>query len=227
MKQADQSLGFWERFYQIFTPKFISKLLKKPTMAGKSWGFWFLSNTILVVIFIITGAVAMNHFAPQLPQIIEKELAQESVMLAPETKAVSALELIKNTELKVENGILSVENIPDPLIFGQAFNEDEIRVFNLNDTESIQDSSALFVLDTQNISGINEALIRRKSQGGILINQESLTIWDGQKNKLQSINFSDFSNNSWPAEAQPTRFQLFQQSQFNGNPMQREKEYGK
>ena len=38
---------------------------------------------------------------------------------------------------------------------------------------------------------------------------------------------TDFSNNSWPHQAQPSRFQLFQEREYIGNPMQRDKEYGK
>jgi hypothetical protein len=38
---------------------------------------------------------------------------------------------------------------------------------------------------------------------------------------------TDFSNNSWPHQAQPSRFQLFQEREYMGNPMQRDKEYGK
>jgi hypothetical protein len=34
---------------------------------------------------------------------------------------------------------------------------------------------------------------------------------------------TDLNNNSWPANVEPTRYELFQQKKMNENPMQRQK----
>lgn len=189
MKKTSTELGFWERFYQIFSPKFLSKLMANRDMSGKSWGFWFLSNTILAIIPVIIGFFAINYWAPKLPALMESEMTEKTFQIPGEETETNVLEFVKNIELKIEGEDLTVTGVPDPLALGLIEGQEQALVITPENIEAID---FMFVLDTKNELNITEEILRQK-RGGIIVNQKTAKIWDSEKGELTDMIFSEIT----------------------------------
>ncbi|PID70694.1 hypothetical protein CSB37_01255 [bacterium DOLZORAL124_38_8] len=186
-------LGFWERFYQIVCPQFLQRLLAEKTMSGKSWGFWFVSNTILTLILVVGMILGGQYLIKQAPEKIESALAEETISINGQN--TTALEFIKNAKLTLANGELSVENIPDPMVVSTPKNKTtDKQTPAVISSQIIPENQTFFVLDTNNTFNLKmETFQQLAPKGGILIQKKRAFAWDQKKNRVQAFEFADIN----------------------------------
>ncbi len=151
---AIKPLGFWRRFLAVFTPSFLLRL-EQTKSTGKSWGFWFLSIFLLLLIPTIGvgigGSILLSHF----PDNALNAIPANTTFELPDGTTHDVKTIISDFEVTLdENFELTTKNIPDPMILvvSEEENDDESEETTfVSSFEEIDETTAdmVFVLDTK------------------------------------------------------------------------------
>jgi hypothetical protein len=189
-KTQTKQLGLFARFIAVFTPSFLERLNNQESQ-GKSWGFWFLSNFLFILLISIVFFISQSIFFSNFPNKLVDKIPDNQVIQLDDGTSFNIKKLIKDFSLSVDSKyILSSKNIPDPFVI--IVNKDTTNFYtNLEDIDE-NFAEFVFVLDTKNQLNLQNS--KKEFNNFIYILNDKTVFFDGQKNKLQIIEYNKLAD---------------------------------
>ncbi len=179
-------MSIWSRFWRVFTPTFLQKLGQEKS-AGKSWGFWFLSNFILVLVPVVLFFIFQSYFIAAFPENLIKQIPETASITLDSGDSYMVKDLIKNAEFILDaSGSLTTKNIPDPLVLA---GNKKGKNSNLNEAYSslvnVEPADFAIILDTKNSLDFNE--VKEKFASYFYITKDKAIVNDAEKRDYKEI----------------------------------------
>ncbi len=196
-KPAKKSeMGLWSRFWRVFTPTFLTKLGQQKSQ-GKSWGFWFLSNFLLVLVPAVASLIFFNFsFFADFPNNLIEKIPVDAQIQLETGETYNVHDLIDNFELSIDSsGKLSSKNMPDPLIMTSTKGEngDELAFYTNFDNINENKVDGVLALDTKDVLGLDN--LDKNFANFAYIMSDKIIMYDGRKHKTQAMPFKEIFQN--------------------------------
>jgi hypothetical protein len=145
----NKPLGLWRRFLFVFTPTFLSRL-NQENSSGKSWGFFFLSTFLTLMITAITISIFATIMLSDFPHNLIEKIPTETAFELPNGEQYSLKTLIQDFELTIDEKFkLQTKNIPDPLILAiDKKNKEPVFINAISEIDETT-TAAVIVIDTK------------------------------------------------------------------------------
>jgi len=183
-------LTLWSRFIHIVRPDFVQRL-NTDNSTNKSWGFWFLSNFLVIAILTIGIGIFTKPYVDNFPNNIVDTIPAETVIQADNQANISVQDLIRNFEIELHDNQLTLTNIPDPAVI--VFDEDTETATLKDSARDISKYAPVIIIDTKG-DKFDPNVATNFDQGAFLFGDQ-IIIREGKKAETTTIYFADIGEN--------------------------------
>ena len=185
-----KELGLFTRFISIFTPSFLKKL-NSQEKHGKSWGFWFLSNLVLIILITIPFFIWQSSFFQNFPNQLVDKIDDEQIVL-DNGEMFDIKSLIKNFNISLgKDGTITSRNMPDPIVITTEKNSLDF-YSSLENINNFAEFALIF--DSKNILDLDN--YETNFQNYIYILKDKIVIYDKEKGKTEVLEYKHFIEKS-------------------------------